>query len=226
MLMGDMREAQEDVVTLAHIDGSTLQALIRFCYLGKIEISNNVEELLAAASSMELVQLEWLCERHCLKLLSRDNCLRFWMLADRFSLNLLKTNAYKAALDYFTLIVAGMQFVQLTNVLLQQLLTDNNLSVASEVDVFGAVVRWVRHDEHNRKQHFTELVSSVVRVKEMKVEVSKKLRDPMHILKTFIRILSVAFPLQFTVPVAHFATMRLLDVVRNDRSNFEYLPQR
>lgn len=170
--MGDMREAHEDVITLANVDGTTLQALIRFFYLGKIDISDHVEELLTAVSGMELVRVENLCEQHCLKRLSRDNCLRLWLLADRYSLAELMEKALVMVMDSFPLLVAANEdFLQLEMKSLQLLLGDDNLTVLCEEDVLDALVRWVRLDEDNRKAHFTQLMS-VVRVDEMKPEVN------------------------------------------------------
>lgn len=171
LLMGRMREARRRNVTLTNVDGDTLRALIRYCYLGKIDIAGNVEVLLTAASSMELVQVEKHCERHCLKRLSRENCLHLWLLADRFNLGELKKKAFVVALDSFPLIVGGNDFLLLERGPLKQLLLDDHLSVACEEDVLEAVVRWVNFDEGSHKSHFAELLTSVVRVEHLKPEV-------------------------------------------------------
>lgn len=166
-----MCEANEDVVTMVNVNGATLQSLVRFCYLGRIDISDDVEVLLAAASAMELVQVEKFCEQHCLKQLSRDSCLRLWWLADRYSLIVLQKKAYAIVLDPFPTLVGSEAFLHMEKVPLQQLLADNGLSVYSEEDVFEALAQWVRSNTHNRKAFFVQLINSV-RVKEMKPIVS------------------------------------------------------
>lgn len=172
LLLGGMREADEDIVTMANVDGVTLQALIRFCYLGRIDIDiDDVEVLLAAASGMNLVQVEMLCERHCLKKLRRDNCLRLWWMADRYSLTTLKKKAYIMVLDSFSLLANGDEFKQMERDSLLRFLADDNLSVYCEEDVIKALVGWIRFDEDNRRMHFAELMNSVVRFKEMNMEV-------------------------------------------------------
>lgn len=88
------------VVTIPDIDGVTLQALIRFCYLGRIQIAENVETVLAAASVLQITQVLELCEQYCIRVLSRDNCQRWEMLADRYDLTRLKQNA-GAMVSYF-----------------------------------------------------------------------------------------------------------------------------
>lgn len=72
------------------------------------------------------------------------------------------------------MIVDCVEILQLEKGSLQQVLADDHLSVACEEDVFQALVRWVQFDEDNRKTHFAQLVRSVVRVKETKMEVNTK----------------------------------------------------
>lgn len=130
--------------------------------------------MLASASAMQLVRVAKLCEKHCLRQLSPKNCVRAWLLADRYNFGELKKKAFNVVLDSFPMIVDCVEILQLEKGSLQQVLADDHLSVACEEDVFQALVRWVQFDEDNRKTHFAQLVRSVVRVKETKMEVNTK----------------------------------------------------
>lgn len=58
LLGPNYKEAEKKEIKLSKIDGKTLKTIIHFCYTGRVEITNDtVADILAAASSMELVQL-------------------------------------------------------------------------------------------------------------------------------------------------------------------------
>lgn len=53
---------------------------------------------------------------------------------------------------------------------LMDVLSDDNLQVYCEEEVFESVIRWVEFDPDNRKQYF-ELLMGKVRVEELRKEV-------------------------------------------------------
>lgn len=157
-----MQEAGQNVVTISEVGGDTLQALIRFCHIGKIDIRpNNVDEMLAAASRMELVQVEEFCEQHYRMVLEVENCLSIWLLAEQYNFNELARTANDLALEMFYELVNEEEFLDLKEEALGRLLSDDNLYVYSELDVLDALILWIRHDENNRKSLFVDLMNLV-----------------------------------------------------------------
>lgn len=176
LLNGSVREAKrpcKDVITISGVTGDTLQALVRFCYTGKLGIkADNADEVLAVATRLKVVRVEKLCERHYLKALSLKNCLGLWLLAEQHNFDQLKKAAYATVMDSFQRLVSEPEFLHLKKERLQKVLEDANLSVYSEDDAFDALVAWIRFDEDNRKAHFGELIK-LHRLKEMKRSVIK-----------------------------------------------------
>lgn len=155
-------EANQDVVTIQGVNGDILQALISFCYTGKININKrNVDELLAAATSMEFMQIEKLCEKFYLRSLWHKTALGLWLLAEQYNLVELKAAAEAIIMKHFQILAHGKEFRELKVDTLKWLLQNDRIYVYSEEEVFNAVVRWIEFDEEQRNSCFVELVSLV-----------------------------------------------------------------
>lgn len=80
-------------IVLNGIDGNTLVTVIDYCTTGIVQITNkNVDELLLAASTMNLIKLENLCSKYLERNLSINNFLSTLIAADMFSLTALRKN--------------------------------------------------------------------------------------------------------------------------------------
>lgn len=169
--MGQMRETDQEDVIIEEVTGDSLQALIRFCFIGKIDItSDNVDDLLDVASRLEMTQVEELCEQKYREMLSMKNCLGLWLLADQYKFYKLKEISRAMAMESFVQLQHEEEFRNLKKEGLQMLLADEDLFVFSEEDVFEALVGWIRVDEDERKAFFAELVK-LVRLNQMAAEV-------------------------------------------------------
>lgn len=172
LLLGTMREAYQNSITFPHVDSDVLHALIRFCYVGRIHITDdNVMDLLAGASSMELVVVENFCAEYIVKHMSTDNFRTFWIEGERYSLDALKTRALSIAVDYFPKIRKSNDFLNLKVKYVRQILTNSYLSAYCEDDVFKALVVWIRHEESDRKKFFIDLMR-FVHVRDMSTKVT------------------------------------------------------
>lgn len=75
---------------------STPKLLIAFCNTGHIVItSDNIEDIIDAAASMEFVQLEKGCCQHLISNLEVDNCMDALLLADKYNLAKLNQESLK-----------------------------------------------------------------------------------------------------------------------------------
>lgn len=97
MFMGNLRESGENEITLGDVNGEVLQALVNYCYSGKIEIrEDNVETLLATACLMQLHKVVEACSQFLARQLHPSNCLGIAVFAEHQSCNSLlhKATAY------------------------------------------------------------------------------------------------------------------------------------
>lgn len=170
MEVGKRRREQSDI-TIEHVNGETLRALIGFCYIGEIRITaDNADELMAVASRLKIVGVVKMCEQYYMEALSRENCLGLWVLATQYDYDELKRDAYAIVMESFPRLMCADEFLNLDKDAVQKLLADDNLNVYSELDVFDALIGWVRADEDKRKAYFAELLT-FIRFEQMNREV-------------------------------------------------------
>lgn len=148
-----------------------LLSVIEFCYTGEIQINqSNVDNLLVAAQIFHFKQLEQKCSEYYL---TPANCLRYLKIAesDGYDFDTFKEMVKAYALDHFIEVVGCEEFHHIESQHLKELLSNDNLNVDSEEDVFEALAEWVEYDLSERESSFPELIR-VIRVKQLRKSVS------------------------------------------------------
>ncbi|VDP39667.1 unnamed protein product [Soboliphyme baturini] len=101
------------------------------------------------------------CEMFLMRFLSPSNCLPIRSFAIQHNCPKLTQSADRFALSNFHDLRRTPDFLTISCHHLTELIADSNLNVASEADVFEAVVAWVQHDTHNRSKMLPLLLSHV-----------------------------------------------------------------
>lgn len=84
-----------------------------------------------------------------------------WMLADRC--NHAKYEAvYLALYSHYLCSLIAHNSCKLEEIWLQQLMANDNLTVACEENAFEALVHWMHFDEGTCKAHYAEVIQSIV----------------------------------------------------------------
>lgn len=153
------KKKKPEQLEFSSMSANAFRALIRFCYTGKLAIdSDNVDELMKAANTLQLAKAIELCKKFCCDATTEENCLQ--ILANTRSAEF-KTRALHMSLDYFPKLVGTEAFLGLDAATLESLLSSADVSVYSELDLFNALVGWIRYDENVRKCHFDQLVRHI-----------------------------------------------------------------
>lgn len=160
LLASNFKEANEKRILLKNVDGPTLKKIIRYIYIGQVDITgDNVESLLAAASSMELISLEEKCEQFLEERLDDENCLQNLIFADRYNLLKLKAIAFKSVCENFEKISTD-DMLHLGAEIFVELIKSDGIR-ASETQIFNRVVKWVQKDEVVRAVFAPDLLKSI-----------------------------------------------------------------
>ncbi|XP_026748878.1 kelch-like protein 5 [Galleria mellonella] len=162
MFTGSLREAQLTEITLERVDSQALQALVRYCYTGTIELrEETVEVLLSTASLLQLNSVTDACCAFLKKQLDPCNCLGIALFAEQQSC----MNLHKSALEYtyqhFMQVVKHQEFLSLQADQLANLLKSDDLNVVTEENVFESLMTWVQHDSPNRESHLPTLLKLI-----------------------------------------------------------------
>lgn len=143
ILLGpNFAEGGKNEIPLEGIDGPMLQSIVDYCYSGRITIcEENVLDILKAASSMELVELEQRCKEFYDSNLSSKNVISTLSIADKFSLNDLKENALKIVYENLSTIPIE-EFHKLDEHTFRKILSSDDVTVEESI-LFDRLMQWL-----------------------------------------------------------------------------------
>ncbi|VDN01091.1 unnamed protein product [Thelazia callipaeda] len=162
MFNSAMKESKLECITIKAIDGSSLIELVDYLYSGQLLISvRNVQNLLTAASLLQLICVRDACSRFLLEQLDPSNCLGIEQFAITHSCTQLAHSATTFVQQHFSQLVKYDEFLALSKDEVIRIISLDQLTTTGEDKVYEAVVRWVMHDLENRKSAFPEILSHV-----------------------------------------------------------------
>lgn len=174
MFTTDMKENGQMEISINGVAGDILQQLIEYCYSGEIAIDSvNVEKIAKAATMLQFTAVEADCCEFYTPMLTAPNCLGIRRLADQHNMLQLKENAHTFVLDHFVEVSQWDEFHHLSADQLTALLKDDKINVATEEDVFNALMVWIKFDVDVRKKSLKTLLECV-RFQHVKDSVSDK----------------------------------------------------
>ena len=161
MFTGSLIESQKKKIILRDVDGKALEQIVQFIYSSTICVTdNNVESVLNAANLFQIKEVENLCCQFLKEQLHPSNCLGIRALADRFSCEELFSEAHKFTVKHFNEVVLCDEFKSLSFEEAKTLLSDENICVRSEEDVFEAAIKWLKACD-KRNMHTAEVMGCV-----------------------------------------------------------------
>ncbi|XP_019876075.2 kelch-like protein 17 isoform X3 [Aethina tumida] len=159
---GDMKEQHEKEIIIHDMDSAAVELLIQYAYTGQITITpDNVQVLLPASSILQMQEVREACCRFLLRQLHPTNCLGIRSFADTHSCKELHLKSHVYALQNFQQVIATEEFLLLPFQEVKDLISNSQLNISSEEDVFTAVLNWVKHDLPDRSQYISKLMVHV-----------------------------------------------------------------
>lgn len=169
LLAFDSIEDRESEVIISNIDGSTLNAIIKFCYSGKIQIiDKNIIQIIEAATAMGHVRIVEKCKQYWIDTLATSNCVETFVLADTYSFLDLRQKSLQMICDKFES-VANTDLRKLESQYFYELLQCYEIH-ALEDFIFQRLVLWVDYDEENRAEHASNLLT-LIRLEKITLQV-------------------------------------------------------
>nr|XP_046234083.1 kelch-like protein 11 [Scatophagus argus] len=139
-------------------DPETVETVIQFMYTGEIRVTTaNVHEVLELADRFLLTQLKNFCGEFLMKKLNLSNCVAVHSLAHMYTLDQLAKGAAKTIRRNFHKVIHNEEFHTLPFHLVRDWLSDSDIIVDSEHELFEAIVKWVQQNSKEREMHFEEL---------------------------------------------------------------------
>ncbi|CAL1268262.1 unnamed protein product [Larinioides sclopetarius] len=162
MFTGELAESRQTEVTIRDIDEHAMELLIDFAYTSHIIVEeNNVQVLLPAACLLQMAEIQEVCCEFLKRQLDPSNCLGIRAFADTHSCRELLRIADKFTQHNFQEVMESEEFLLLPVNQLIDIISNDELNVRSEEQVFNAVMSWVKYNITERRQHLPQVLQHV-----------------------------------------------------------------
>lgn len=142
----------------AQLGPDTAEAVVEFMYTGQISVTVvNVEGVLELADRFLLGHLKTFCGEFLMKRLTLANCVSLHSLSQTYALERLGEGATALIRKNFHKVIHNKEFCSLPFELLRDWLSDSEIAVNSEHELFEVIVRWVNSCLEEREKHFEEM---------------------------------------------------------------------
>ncbi|XP_075762534.1 kelch-like protein 6 [Pelodiscus sinensis] len=156
------KDSQGGEVVLQEIAPTILQSIVQYIYTEEISLTlETASELFAAASKLEILPLVEICCRFLLKKISMQNCIGLYRLAQAYNHQAMLHATVQVIILNFGRFCEDDDFLSLDLSTLITILSSNGLGVASELEVYKAVRRWLRFQPTTGHSLINELMRHV-----------------------------------------------------------------
>ncbi|KAK3099426.1 hypothetical protein FSP39_004167 [Pinctada imbricata] len=162
MFTSEMTESKQKEVTIHDIDETAMEKLVQYAYTSKLQLTiDNVQPLLYAASILQMEIVAKACCEFMKKHLHPTNCIGVHNFAQQHNRTELINMADEYILENFLDVVETEEFKHIPYELLDKLVSSQDLNVKNEMQVYEAVIMWMKQDVPNRRDHLAKLIAKV-----------------------------------------------------------------
>ncbi|KXJ24275.1 Kelch-like protein 17 [Exaiptasia diaphana] len=162
MFNGNMKESNQEIITIAGVAGESMKSILNFIYTGEIVLDwSNVELILQGANLMLVQSVKDACCRFLESRLNVSNCLGIQTFSETYACHDLWHIASNYIHMNFIHVSESDEFLHMSVKNLSCLLSSDDISIESEEKVYESLVRWINYDLPNRKVYFPELLELI-----------------------------------------------------------------
>ena len=162
LLQTEMRENEEGVIRFEEISELILAEVLEFIYTGSAEINEtNASQLIIAAEYLLIEGLKTKSGRFLEQQMTSSNCISTFWFAEKYRCEELVATSTKFILDNFASVTESEEFLSLKAEEVEKWISNDEIRLAAEEDVFRIVVNWIEHDKSERKGKFQKLFGQV-----------------------------------------------------------------
>ena len=162
LFQSDMKENQEGIARFEEISGSVMEDVLQFMYTGSVEVTQeNSEDLIATANYLLIPGLKTVSGRFLEEQMSNSNCISTFYFAKKYECEELVANSRKFIHANFASVAEMDEFLNLEAKEVERWISNDEISVEFEADIFRIVLKWVEQNKSERKATFEELFRHV-----------------------------------------------------------------
>ncbi|VDP15474.1 unnamed protein product, partial [Onchocerca flexuosa] len=149
-------------IEIEDIPAIAFQQLLDFAYTSRVHINgDNVQQLLYAASILQMDTVCGACQRFLTQYLTTANCLSIRQFAEQHNCVSLMSSVDDFAMEHFPELRVLPDFMRIPFGHLIDLLRNSDLKVNNEQEVFETVIFWVEENIEERRNCLPELLALV-----------------------------------------------------------------
>lgn len=156
---------QSDIVLefTPSIEASVFRIIVESLYTGQVQniTEDNVTMVLEASYNMQVQIAMDACVEFMLEHLDHDNCLMYWLSARVCENQKIQKEAIGLIGRHLPKISQLPAFLTLQSNTIVDILSDDNLQVSSEVQVYEAAMAWLKCDSETRKYDLNRLLGVI-----------------------------------------------------------------
>ena len=163
LLTSDMRESKEHLIRieLEEATASVMEDVLQYIYTGNVSVTEeNAHNLIATADYLLLPGLKAMVGRYLMEVLTTENCVFNYYIADKYQCMHLKEKARQMINSGFSAVMETDDFLSLINIeQVMEWVSSDDITVNAEEEVFKGIVKWVSHNRSKREADFASLLA-------------------------------------------------------------------
>ncbi|XP_071492060.1 kelch-like ECH-associated protein 1 [Diadema antillarum] len=185
MFTRGFHECSKQAIEIKDVHPCVFSRIMDFMYTSEITITEcSVLELLPKAIMFQITDIVDACCKFLEHQLDPSNCIGISMYAQEHSLRSLKEQASKFVFRHFCEVSHSEEFMNLSLIQLLAVIKHDKLNVWCESEVYDACMRWVRHNEDERRPCLEKLFNcGAIRVEHLSPAFLKQQLDRCDILR-------------------------------------------
>ena len=164
LLTSDMKESNEQLikVELEEATECVMEDALKYLYTGNVTVvEERARNLIATANFLLLPSLKTMAGNVLKDAVSTENCLFNYYFAEKYECVELKEKCRDLINSNFSVVMETEDFLNLNVKQVMEWVSNDDVMVDAEEDIFQGIVKWVSHNKSEREDHFLELLSQV-----------------------------------------------------------------
>ena len=164
LLTSDMKEGNEKLikVELEEATESVMEDALEYLYTGNVTVvEGRAHNLFATANFLLLPSLKTMAANVLKETLTTENCVFNYYFAEKYDCVELKDKCRKVINTNFSVVMETEDFLKLDQKQVMEWVSNDDVIVNEEENIFKGIVRWVSHNKSEREGDFPELLHQV-----------------------------------------------------------------
>ena len=159
-----MKEGNEKLieVELEEATESVMEDALEYLYTGNVTVvEGRAHNLIATANFLLLPSLKTMAANVLKDTLTTENCIFNYYFAEKYDCVELKDKCRKVINTNFSVVMETEDFLKLDQKQVMEWVSNDDVIVNEEENIFKGIVRWVSHNKSEREGDFPELLHQV-----------------------------------------------------------------